>query len=261
MSTATPVAKDDIELQQLSLQSIIDATNNFDYANKLGEGGFGPVYKGFLSEFGMVAIKRLSKQSSQGQEEFMNELKLIAKLQHTNLVSLLGCCIEDEEKILIYEYLSKRSLDNFLFDTFQKENLDWSTRFQIIEGIAQGILYLHKYSRLKVIHRDLKPSNILLDETMKPKISDFGMARIFGIDQTHAKTNHVVGTYGYIPPEYVLHGQFSEKSDVFSYGVLLLEIVNGQKNSNFFHTQLSVTLIGWVRILSNFMIWIYKLYA
>ncbi|XP_031130609.1 receptor-like serine/threonine-protein kinase SD1-8 [Ipomoea triloba] len=245
MSTATPVAKDDIELQQLSLQSIIDATNNFDYANKLGEGGFGPVYKGFLSEFGMVAIKRLSKQSSQGQEEFMNELKLIAKLQHTNLVSLLGCCIEDEEKILIYEYLSKRSLDNFLFDTFQKENLDWSTRFQIIEGIAQGILYLHKYSRLKIIHRDLKPSNILLDETMKPKISDFGMARIFGIDQTHAETNHVVGTYGYIPPEYVLHGQFSEKSDVFSYGVLLLEIVNGRRNSTFFHTQLSVTLIGW----------------
>ncbi|XP_031130611.1 cysteine-rich receptor-like protein kinase 10 [Ipomoea triloba] len=244
-STAPPVAKDDIELLQLSLQSIIDATNDFDDLNKLGEGGFGPVYKGFLSEFGMVAIKRLSKQSSQGQEEFMNELKLIAKLQHTNLVSLLGCCVEDGEKILIYEYLPKRSLDNFLFDAFQKENLDWSTRFQIIEGIAQGILYLHKYSRLKVIHRDLKPSNILLDETMKPKISDFGMARIFGIDQTHAKTNHVVGTYGYIPPEYVLHGQFSEKSDVFSYGVLLLEIVNGQKNSNFFHTQLSVTLIGW----------------
>ncbi|XP_019190004.1 PREDICTED: receptor-like serine/threonine-protein kinase SD1-8 [Ipomoea nil] len=251
MSTAPPVAKDDdIELLQLSLQSIIDATNSFDDANKLGEGGFGPVFKGFLSQFGMVAIKRLSKQSSQGQEEFMNELKLIAKLQHTNLVSLLGCCVEDEEKILIYEYLPKRSLDNFLFDAFQKDILDWSTRFQIIEGIAQGILYLHKYSRLKVIHRDLKPSNILLDETMKPKISDFGMARIFGIDQTHAKTNHVVGTYGYIPPEYVLYGQFSEKSDVFSYGVLLLEIVNGQKNSNFFHTQLSVTLIGWVRNLS-----------
>nr|GMD08450.1 G-type lectin S-receptor-like serine/threonine-protein kinase At4g27290 [Ipomoea batatas] len=176
-STAPPVTKDDIELLQLSLQSIIDATNNFDDLNKLGEGGFGPVYKGFLSEFGMVAIKRLSKQSSQGQEEFMNELKLIAKLQHTNL---------------------------------------------IIEGVAQGILYLHKYSRLKVIHRDLKASNILLDEAMKPKISDFGMARIFGINQTQAKTNHVVGTYGYIPPEYVLHGQFSEKSDVFSFGVLLL---------------------------------------
>ncbi|XP_019190083.1 PREDICTED: G-type lectin S-receptor-like serine/threonine-protein kinase At4g27290 [Ipomoea nil] len=247
MSSTAPLlgGKDDIDLLQLSLRGIIDATNNFDEANKLGEGGFGPVYKGFISEFGMVAIKRLSKQSSQGQQEFMNELKLIAKLQHTNLVRLLGCCIENEEKILIYEYLSKRSLDKFLFDAFQKDNLDWNTRIQIIDGVAQGILYLHKYSRLKVIHRDLKASNILLDEAMKPKISDFGMARIFYIDQTQAKTNHVVGTYGYIPPEYVLHGQFSEKSDVFSFGVLLLEIVSGQKNSNFFRTQLSLTLLGW----------------
>ncbi|XP_019190003.1 PREDICTED: receptor-like serine/threonine-protein kinase SD1-7 [Ipomoea nil] len=246
LSTSPLVGNDDVELVQFSLQRIIDATNNFDRANKLGEGGFGPVYKGFLSEFGMVAIKRLSKRSSQGLEEFMNELKLIAKLQHTNLVSLLGYCTEDEEKILIYEYLPKRSLDKFLFDPLEKHHLDWSTRAQIIEGIAQGILYLHKYSRLKVIHRDLKASNILLCETMKPKISDFGMARIFGLDQTQAETNHVVGTYGYIPPEYVLRGQFSEKSDVFSFGVLLLEIVSGQKNSEFFHqTQLSDTLLGW----------------
>ncbi|XP_031129691.1 receptor-like serine/threonine-protein kinase SD1-8 [Ipomoea triloba] len=245
MSTTPLAGKDDIELLQFSLFRIIDATDNFDEANKLGEGGFGPVYKGFLSEFGMVAIKRLSKRSSQGLEEFMNELKLIAKLQHTNLVSLLGCCIDDEEKILIYEYLPKRSLDTFLFDEFKKDSLDWSTRFQIIEGVAQGILYLHKYSRLKVIHRDLKASNILLDEGMKPKISDFGMARIFGIDQTQAETNHVVGTYGYIPPEYVMQGQFSEKSDVFSFGVLLLEIVSGQKNSNFFQTKLSFSLLGW----------------
>ncbi|XP_019190010.1 PREDICTED: receptor-like serine/threonine-protein kinase SD1-7 [Ipomoea nil] len=245
VSTAPLLGKDHIELLQLSLRRIIDATNNFHEANKLGEGGFGLVYKGFFPKFGMVAIKRLSKQSSQGLNEFMNELKLIAKLQHTNLVRLLGCCIEDEEKILIYEYLSKRSLDKFLFDAIQKDNLDWNTRIEIIEGVAQGILYLHKYSRLKVIYRDLKASNILLDEAMKPKISDFGMARIFGVDQTQAKTNHVVGTYGYIPPEYVLHGQFSEKSDIFSFGVLLLEIVSGQKNSNFFRTQLSLTLLGW----------------
>ncbi|XP_031131499.1 G-type lectin S-receptor-like serine/threonine-protein kinase At4g27290 [Ipomoea triloba] len=245
LSVSSLVGKGDIELLQFSLERITDATNNFDEANKLGEGGFGPVYKGFLSEFGMVAIKRLSKRSSQGLEEFMNELKLIAKLQHKYLVSLLGCCTEDDEKILIYEYLPKRSLDKFLFDASEKESLDWKTRYQIIEGIAQGILYLHKYSRLKVIHRDLKASNILLDEVMKPKISDFGMARIFGLDQTHANTNHVVGTYGYIPPEYVLHGQFSEKSDVFSFGVLLLEIISGRKNSEFSQIELSITLLGW----------------
>ncbi|XP_031130625.1 G-type lectin S-receptor-like serine/threonine-protein kinase At4g27290 [Ipomoea triloba] len=239
----SPLGNGDVELLQLSLERILDATDNFNEANKLGEGGFGPVFKGFLYEFGMVAIKRLCKQSSQGLEEFMNELKLIAKLQHKNLVSLLGCCIEDDEKILIYEYMPNRSLDKLLFG--EKDNLDWNTRFQIIEGVAQGILYLHKYSRLKVIHRDLKASNILLDETMKPKISDFGLARIFGLDQTQAETNRVVGTYGYISPEYVLHGQFSEKSDVYSFGVLLLEIINGKKNSDFIHSQLSVSLIGW----------------
>ncbi|XP_019164506.1 PREDICTED: G-type lectin S-receptor-like serine/threonine-protein kinase At4g27290 [Ipomoea nil] len=242
-SNASPLGNGDVELLQLSLERILDATDHFNEANKLGVGGFGPVFKGFLSEFGMVAIKRLCKQSSQGLEEFMNELKLIAKLQHKNLVRLLGCCVEDDEKILIYEYMPNRSLDKFLFG--EKDNLDWNTRLQIIEGVAQGILYLHKYSRLKVIHRDLKASNILLDETMKPKISDFGLARIFGLDQTQAETNRVVGTYGYISPEYVLHGQFSEKSDVYSFGVLLLEIINGKKNSNFIHPQLSVSLIGW----------------
>ncbi|XP_049406319.1 receptor-like serine/threonine-protein kinase SD1-7 [Solanum stenotomum] len=189
VSSLYSVENSNMKLLQYNLQKIREATNNFHGEHKLGEGGFGPVFKGFLAEFGDVAIKRLSKRSSQGLEEFMNELKLIAKLQHKNLVSLLGCCVEGEEKILIYEYMSNCSLDKFLFDPSLKVTLDWVTRLGIIEGIAQGMLYLHKYSRLKVIHRDLKASNILLDQEMIPKISDFGMARIFGTDQTQANTN------------------------------------------------------------------------
>ncbi|XP_062024761.1 G-type lectin S-receptor-like serine/threonine-protein kinase B120 isoform X2 [Rosa rugosa] len=216
--------ENDTELPLFSLRSILVATNNFSEANKLGEGGFGPVYKGILPENQEVAIKRLSKKSGQGQQEFMNELKLIAKLQHTKLVRLLGCCTEAEEMMLIYEYMPNRSLDKFLFDPSEKTKLDWDRRLRIIEGIAQGLLYIHKYSRLKIIHRDLKASNILLDGTMNPKISDFGMAKIFDINQTEANTNRVVGTYGYMSPEYARYGHFSEKSDVFSFGVLLLEI-------------------------------------
>ncbi|KAM1015828.1 hypothetical protein ACFX2J_045300 [Malus domestica] len=235
----------DAELPIFGLRAIIAATNNFAEANKLGEGGFGPVYKGILAENQEVAIKRLSKKSGQGHEEFMNELKLIAKLQHTNLVRLLGCCIEDEEMILIYEYMPNRSLDKLLFDAPEKRELDWGRRFRIIEGIAQGVLYIHKYSRLKIIHRDLKTSNILLDGALNPKISDFGMARIFGINQTEANTNRVVGTYGYMSPEYARYGHFSEKLDVFSFGVVLLEIVSGKKNAAFYLFEHSPTLAGW----------------
>ncbi|KAM1544995.1 hypothetical protein ACFX15_044725 [Malus domestica] len=237
--------KNDAELPIFGLRAIIAATNNFAEANKLGEGGFGPVYKGILAENQEVAIKRLSKKSGQGQQEFMNELKLIAKLQHTNLVRLLGCCLEGEEMILIYEYMPNRSLDKLLFDASQKTELDWGRRFRIIEGIAQGVLYIHKYSRLKIIHRDLKASNILLDGALNPKISDFGMARIFGINQTEANTNRVVGTYGYMSPEYARYGHFSEKLDVFSFGVLLLEIVSGKKNAAFYRFEHSPTLAGW----------------
>ncbi|KAK9924624.1 hypothetical protein M0R45_032984 [Rubus argutus] len=237
--------QNDAELPVFSLKSILVATNNFSETNKLGEGGFGPVYKGILTENQEVAIKRLSKKSGQGHKEFMNELKLIAKLQHTNLVRLLGCCIEEGEMILIYEYMPNRSLDKFLFDAYENTKLDWGKRFQIIEGVAQGLLYIHKYSRLKIIHRDLKASNVLLDETMNPKISDFGMARIFGVNQTEENTNRVVGTYGYMSPEYARYGHFSEKLDVFSFGVLLLEIVSGKKNASFYCLEHSPTLAGW----------------
>ncbi|KAK2977250.1 hypothetical protein RJ640_005512 [Escallonia rubra] len=232
-----------IELKFFDLETIITATDDFSAAKKIGQGGFGPVYKGQLSNGQQIAIKILSKNSGQGTAEFKNEALLIAKLQHRNLVKLLGCCIENEKRILVYEYMPNKSLDYFIFDETKKSQLDWKKRHDIIVGIARGILYLHQDSRLKIIHRDLKASNILLDEELKPKISDFGTARIFQGDQTEANTNRVVGTFGYMSPEYALDGLFSIKSDVFSFGVLLLEVISGKKNIGFFHNNPTSNLI------------------
>ncbi|XVF77696.1 hypothetical protein PTKIN_Ptkin14bG0067700 [Pterospermum kingtungense] len=234
---------EDMELEVFELGTIAQATNSFSFNNKLGEGGFGPVYKGTIANGQEIAVKRLSKSSGQGLNEFKNEVKLIVKLQHRNLVRLLGCCIEGEERMLVYEYMPNRSLDSFLFDQTRSKVLDWSKRFQIICGIARGLLYLHQDSRLRIIHRDLKASNVLLDSEMNPKISDFGMARTFGGDQTEANTNRVVGTYGYMAPEYAIDGLFSIKSDVFSFGILLLEIISGRKNRGVFHANHSGNLI------------------
>ncbi|XP_070023109.1 G-type lectin S-receptor-like serine/threonine-protein kinase At1g67520 [Nicotiana sylvestris] len=219
--------EDGREVHNLKIYSfgfILAATNNFSSENKLGEGGFGPVYKGKFPEGREVTVKRLSRTSGQGLVEFKNELVLIAKVQHTNLVRVIGCCIHGDEKMLIYEYMRNKSLDFFLFDPERKKLVDWQKRFDIIEGIAQGLLYLHKYSRTRVIHRDLKASNVLLDENMNPKIADFGLARIFKQNETEAVTRRVVGTYGYMAPEFAMEGAFSIKSDVFSFGVLMLEI-------------------------------------
>nr|XP_048323323.1 receptor-like serine/threonine-protein kinase SD1-8 [Ziziphus jujuba var. spinosa] len=236
--------KNDHELPLLSFISVVAATDNFSACNKIGEGGFGPVYKGKL-EGNDIAVKRLSKYSGQGLAEFKNEVQLICKVQHRNLVKLLGCCIEQEEKILIYEYMPNRSLDSFIFDPVKQLLLDWTKRQYIIEGITQGLLYLHKYSRLRIIHRDLKTSNILLDDYMNPKISDFGMARILFKDESKIKTKRVAGTYGYMSPEYAAHGIFSTKSDVFSFGVILLEIVSGRKIATFHEPNCSMNLLGY----------------
>ncbi|KAH6835700.1 S-locus lectin protein kinase family protein [Perilla frutescens var. hirtella] len=225
----------DIELPLFDLSTISKATDNFSFNNKLGEGGFGPVYKGLLKEGQEIAVKRLSSTSLQGIEEFKNEVICIAELQHRNLVKLLGCCIQGEEKLLVYEYLTNKSLDLILFDPTKRILLDWSRRFNIINGIARGLMYLHQDSRLRVIHRDLKASNILLDSDMNPKISDFGLARSFGGNETGASTSRVVGTYGYMSPEYARDGLFSLKSDVFSFGVIVLEIVSGKRNRGFLH--------------------------
>ncbi|KAH9779111.1 cysteine-rich receptor-like protein kinase 10 [Citrus sinensis] len=218
-----------LESLQFDFKTIEVATNKFSSDNKLGRGGFGEVYKGVLPHGQEIAVKRLSRSSGQGAQEFKNEVVLVAKLQHRNLVRLLGFCLEGDEKILVYEFVPNKSLDYFLYD-------NW---------IARGILYLHEDSQLRIIHRDLKASNILLDVQMNPKISDFGLARIFGVDQTQGNTSRIVGTYGYMSPEYAMHGQFSVKSDVYSFGVLALETITGKKNSSFYQTDGAEDLLSY----------------
>ncbi|KAK9064206.1 hypothetical protein SSX86_015586 [Deinandra increscens subsp. villosa] len=221
------------ESLQYSFGTIRAATDDFSENNKLGQGGFGLVYKGKLQNGQEIAVKRLSKDSGQGELEFKNEVLLLARLQHRNLVRLLGFSLEGSERLLMYEFVENASLDKFIFDSTKRGGLDWERRYKILGGVARGLLYLHEDSRLKIIHRDLKASNILLDSQMNPKIADFGMARLFTPEETQANTSRIVGTYGYMAPEYAMHGQFSVKSDVFSFGVLVLEIVTGQKNHTF----------------------------
>ncbi|KAK2644314.1 hypothetical protein Ddye_019509 [Dipteronia dyeriana] len=235
-----------IEITFFKLNTVIAATENFSSANNLGRGGFGPVFKVQLANGREIAVKRLSNNSGQGIEEFKNEVLLIAKLQHRNLVRLLGCCIEKDEKMLIYEFMPNKSLDYFIFDQSRNFLLDWKSRFEIILGIARGVLYLHQDSRLRIVHRDLKASNILLDGEMKPKISDFGTARIVGGEEIQENTKRVVGTFGYMSPEYTLGGLFSVKSDVFGFGIILLEIISGKKNWGFYHESSSSNLLKYI---------------
>ncbi|CAA3016572.1 putative receptor-like protein kinase At4g00960 [Olea europaea var. sylvestris] len=234
-----------VESLQYDFGTIRVATNNFSEANKLGQGGFGVVYKGRLPNEKDIAVKRLSHDSGQGDLEFKNEVLLVARLQHRNLVRLLGFSVEGNERLLIYEWVQNGSLDRLIFDS-NNPCLDWEKRYIIIGGVAKGLLYLHEDSRLRIIHRDLKASNVLLDGEMNPKISDFGMARLFVPNETQHSTSRIVGTYGYMAPEYALHGHFSVKSDVYSFGVLILEIISGQKTYNFQNGESGDDLISCV---------------
>ncbi|KAJ9560802.1 hypothetical protein OSB04_005962 [Centaurea solstitialis] len=240
----------DLELSgvtgSFTLRQIKAATNNFDVANKIGEGGFGSVYKGVLPDGTLIAVKQLSSKSRQGNREFLNELGMISALQHPHLVKLHGCCIEGNQLLLAYEYMENNSLARALFgkpyaflyldfstpkgpEEWQLE-LDWPTRYRICIGIARGLSFLHEESRLKIVHRDIKATNVLLDKDLNAKISDFGLAKLDEEDNTHISTR-IAGTYGYMAPEYALRGYLTDKADVYSYGIVLLEIVSGTANT------------------------------
>ncbi|XP_063939824.1 G-type lectin S-receptor-like serine/threonine-protein kinase At4g27290 [Daucus carota subsp. sativus] len=238
--------KKGLELPLFDLVTIAEATNDFSENNKLGEGGFGPVYMGILAEGTEIAVKRLSKTSKQGLDEFKNEVLCISELQHQNLVRLLGCSIDEGEMLLIYEYMPNKSLDFHIFNKERSRSLDWPKRYNIIYGIAKGLLYLHQDSRIRIIHRDLKAGNILLDHEMNPKISDFGTTKSFWGSESEANTTRVVGTFGYMSPEYALDGIFSFKSDVYSFGVLVLEIISGKRMKGFYQPDPNLNLLGQV---------------
>ncbi|KAL5730381.1 hypothetical protein ACHQM5_003207 [Ranunculus cassubicifolius] len=203
------------------------ATGNFKADNKLGEGGFGPVYKGILSDGREIAVKKLLALSPQGKSQFLAEISIVSALQHRNLVKLHGCCIEGENRLLVYEYHKNRSLDQVLFGKGTL-HLDWKQRYNICLGIARGLVYLHLDSVPRIIHRDVKSSNILLDSNLNAKISDFGLAKLYD-DEDAGFSSTITGTFGYIAPEYAMHGHLTEKVDVFGFGVVALEILCGRQ--------------------------------
>ncbi|KAL0912244.1 hypothetical protein M5K25_018206 [Dendrobium thyrsiflorum] len=208
------------------------ATGDFKRGNRIGEGGFGSVYKGKLRNGTIVAIKVLSKESAQGAREFLTEITAISDIIHENLVQLYGCCIEGNHRILVYSYLENNSLAQTLLGRNRSNiQFSWVTRSKICIGVARGLAFLHEEHQPHIVHRDIKASNVLLDKNLSPKISDFGFARLLPSNATHISTG-VAGTLGYLAPEYAVRGQVTRKSDVYSYGVLLLEIVSGRCNAN-----------------------------
>ncbi|KAG0457821.1 hypothetical protein HPP92_022978 [Vanilla planifolia] len=242
----------DLPTGLFTLRQVKAATANFDPANKIGEGGFGPVYKGLLSDGTTIAVKQLSAKSRQGNREFLNEIGMISALQHPNLVKLHGCCTEGNQLLLIYEYMENNCLSRALFgsDHQSRISLDWPTRYMICLDIARGLAYLHEESRLKIVHRDIKASNVLLDKCLNAKISDFGLAKLYEEDKTHISTK-VAGTVGYMAPEYAMRGHLSHKADVYSFGVVALEIVTGKSNTSYRPKEEFVYLLDWACVLQE----------
>ncbi|KAG6685407.1 hypothetical protein I3842_12G110400 [Carya illinoinensis] len=241
----------DLKTGTFTLRQIKTATNNFDAANKIGEGGFGSVYKGLLSDGTMMAVKQLSSKSKQGNREFLNEIGMISALQHPHLVKLYGCCVEGNQLLLVYEYMENNSLARALFGPEEYQlQLDWPTRHRICVGIARGLTYLHEESRLKIVHRDIKATNVLLDKNLNPKISDFGLAKLDEEDNTHISTR-IAGTYGYMAPEYALRGYLTDKADVYSFGIVALEIVSGKSNTSHRPKGESLQLLDWALVLKE----------
>ncbi|PHT57405.1 Cysteine-rich receptor-like protein kinase 42 [Capsicum baccatum] len=231
-------------------ENLEKATNYFDPSTKVGQGGNGSVYKGTLPNGNVIAVKRLFFNTRQWVDEFFNEVNLIHGIEHKNLVKLLGCSIEGPESLLVYEFVTNKSLDQYLFDKNKIKILHWEERFRIIVGTAEGIDFLHRGSEIRIIHRDIKSSNVLLDENLEAKIADFGLARCFAADKTHLSTG-IAGTLGYMAPEYLVKGQLTEKADVYSYGVLVLEIVCGRKSIAFADDSGSLIQTVWKLYTTN----------
>ncbi|TYJ12042.1 hypothetical protein E1A91_A11G321100v1 [Gossypium mustelinum] len=241
----------ELQITSFTLSQIKAATNDFHASNKIGEGGFGPIYKGTLADGTMIAVKQLSARSKQGNREFVTEIGMISALQHPHLVKLYGCCIEGNQLMLIYEYLENNSLARALFGPQESQlTLDWPTRMKICIGIARGLAYLHEESRLKIVHRDIKATNVLLDKNLNPKISDFSLAKLDEENNTHISTR-IAGTYGYMAPEYALHGRLTEKADVYSFGIVALEIVSGRCNTRSRPKQEPFILLEWAHVLKE----------
>lgn len=235
-------------IQLFSYREIKTATNNFDNGNKLGRGGFGTVYKGIFGDGTGFAAKVLSAESEQGIKEFLTEIESITEVKHANLVSLLGCCVQRQNRILVYEYVENNSLDHALQalgSASGEPNLTWSTRSDICMGTAKGLSYLHEEHEPNIVHRDIKASNVLLDRNYSPKIGDFGLAKLFPDNVTHVSTR-VVGTTGYLAPEYVVHGQLTKKADVYSFGVLILEIISGRRISQSIRSDMFLVRQAWL---------------
>ncbi|KAL6127750.1 hypothetical protein ACLB2K_071113 [Fragaria x ananassa] len=234
-------------LLKLTLVDILEATNNFCKTNIIGDGGFGTVYKATLSNGKTVAVKKLSEYKTQGHREFIAEMETLGKVKHQNLVSLLGYCSIGEEKLLVYEYMVNGSLDLWLRNRMGAlDILDWDRRFKIAMGAARGLSFLHHELVPHIIHRDIKASNILLNEDFEPKVADFGLARLISACETHITTD-VAGTFGYIPPEYGQSGRSTKKGDVYSFGVILLELVTGKEPTGpDFKEKEGGNLVGWV---------------
>ncbi|XP_064989485.1 probable serine/threonine-protein kinase PBL21 [Musa acuminata AAA Group] len=238
--------------RKFTFRDLATATQNFKEANLIGEGGFGRVFKGRLDSGQVLAIKQLKQDGLQGSKEFLVEVLMLTVLRHPNLVSLIGYCAEGDERLLVYEFMPKGSLEDHLFDLSpQKPPLEWNTRIRIALGAAKGLTYLHDVASPPVIYRDMKAANILLDNNFNPKLSDFGLAKLGPVgDKTHVSTR-VMGTYGYCAPDYVMSGKLTLKSDIYSFGVLLLELITGRRAFDYSRTRAEQNLVTWSRPFLN----------
>ncbi|KAF8402671.1 hypothetical protein HHK36_010760 [Tetracentron sinense] len=243
LTQADGVATNNVRL--FSYNAMRYATGDFHPSNKIGGGGFGVVYKGVLRDGNQVAIKSLSAESKQGTREFLTEIEMISNIQHPNLVQLIGCCVEGSRRMLVYEYLENNSLATALLGPKRKRiALDWPKRVTICMGTARGLAFLHEEAKQRIVHRDIKASNILLDGSLHPKIGDFGLAKLFPDNVTHISTR-VAGTVGYLAPEYALLGQLTKKADIYSFGVLMLEIISGRSSSKAAFGENLLVLVEW----------------